>query len=941
MYKLLICSLIYLFFLPFHSLAQESFTEDFSNSVLSEFWQGNTDKFSVLNDTLFPTSLVKTDGHFLASNSSSGKLSILTPSNVTDAWSFSLGTPDFSPSSLNYIGVVLMSDVAFAGDINMFGWHGYFLRIGDDALDKIALYKRNGNVTVKVGDFDTPSFSDGALKNGLTLNVIRSGNAFKLSYAVGFTTTDSMIDAGELYDDTFLTSSFFGFFQQFNSPSPQRRLFIDQVTTQNFHQNYTWTGVISGDINTAENWDPSRVEQFSTDKLVFSNGQNVFISGLKNLSLKGIVVSNNTSLTLRASTAVKLFLTGMSNVNDSLNLYIDSTSKLIFDAGAVVEQPIQLSLLSGAKASIFGQLIFTDSYDHSIPAHRLLATDSAAIIFKKGSFFIAEDLDNSPFGQSGQNNTVLFEDGSTYWAIDGASPFGKAQPGTKVFFSKESKYIHANNVPLSLAGRVYGNILVDYTGNIYITSGSVSASPCAINNLHIKNGHLLLQLNLNKQPQNIDISGNLQIDAYASFQLVPSDTISHSVIRFCGSTLQSICGSGDISFGKNSTVKLSNSSNIQLLRDIHIQGALSFENNAKLLLNNNNLEVDSLIQQASNTQFVVSNATKEDSKGFLIRTVKHGVGTTTFPMGSSLSDYTPCVLENNLASTSRVYLKVFDSVYVHGKSGDLFPSQSLVNKTWEINPEDSLHVTLSLQWNEMNEGVAFNRSACTMVKNRGVDGHNQWQEIASNEIVGENPYVVSASVNTFSKFSVFGSEIPLPVSLLFAHMECKNDEIEIRWSTATESNCDKYAIQYAEDGTHFTTIAEIAGAGNSNTPKNYEVRLNQPQQGYYLLVQYDYNGNETQLSSNYVDCQPKNKKPILLIHRESTLEGRLIFEYLDQSSNSVTIRVMNSTGQIIHNQEYKANVKQCLSLGKAHAQSVIMIEARAKNTFVRESILFW
>ena len=116
--------------------------EDFNDQDLYEdpSWNGNINNFEVLNASYFPLTTTSTDESFLATKVSSSKSVLLVESHIVDRWTFSLGTGDFSPSSVNYFGVVLMSDVVLSGSIVEERWHGYYLRIGDGSLDQICLY---------------------------------------------------------------------------------------------------------------------------------------------------------------------------------------------------------------------------------------------------------------------------------------------------------------------------------------------------------------------------------------------------------------------------------------------------------------------------------------------------------------------------------------------------------------------------------------------------------------------------------------------------------------------------------------------------------------------------------------------------------------------------------------------------------------------------------
>ena len=113
------------------------FTDDFSTGTLSDDWQGDRDKFAVMNEQLQLNDLE-------AGSSNTSILYALAPTSTAEAttWLVQLRC-DFSPSASNFATVVLAADqIPNSGG----SWNGYFLKVGgisggDDALE---LYRRDG-----------------------------------------------------------------------------------------------------------------------------------------------------------------------------------------------------------------------------------------------------------------------------------------------------------------------------------------------------------------------------------------------------------------------------------------------------------------------------------------------------------------------------------------------------------------------------------------------------------------------------------------------------------------------------------------------------------------------------------------------------------------------------------------------------------------------------
>ncbi len=86
----------------------------------------------------------------------------------------------------------------------------------------------------------------------------------------------------------------------------------------------------------------------------------------------------------------------------------------------------------------------------------------------------------------------------------------------------------------------------------------------------------------------------------------------------------------------------------------------------------------------------------------------------------------------------------------------------------------------------------------------------------------------------------------LPVTLSSFSGKVQKNSNFIQWSTASETNCDFFSLQFATDEHQFTTIATLKGAGTSSVSKNYSFTHLTPVAGknYYRLIQTDFDGQQ-------------------------------------------------------------------------------------------------
>ncbi|MBP8824023.1 MAG: lamin tail domain-containing protein, partial [Flavobacteriales bacterium] len=213
--------------------ATDATVEDFTdgNFTASPQWVGQSMNYQVLTNTLVPGGSAVSDGSYLGSITNSGNTALLMPSTETAEWKFSLASPDFEPSGSNYFGVVLMaSNIVFnIGD----SFNGYFLRVGaNGAVDPVELWRSTGTTKTFVGSFPaSPNFASNALSNGIDVRITRSGSGvFELYAATGFTYASTPTSsAGTLTDNTYSSTSYFGAFTNFGSPSGTRCVFLDNI----------------------------------------------------------------------------------------------------------------------------------------------------------------------------------------------------------------------------------------------------------------------------------------------------------------------------------------------------------------------------------------------------------------------------------------------------------------------------------------------------------------------------------------------------------------------------------------------------------------------------------------------------------------------------------------------------------------------------------------
>jgi len=103
---------------------------------------------------------------------------------------------------------------------------------------------------------------------------------------------------------------------------------------------------------------------------------------------------------------------------------------------------------------------------------------------------------------------------------------------------------------------------------------------------------------------------------------------------------------------------------------------------------------------------------------------------------------------------------------------------------------------------------------------------------------------ISLHTNTIT---LSGDVTPLPLVLLSCAVRCDHQHIVVDWSTASETNNSYYSIERSFDGSEWTAIGRVDGAGNSDTKRDYSFTYPEPftDLAYYRLKQTDLDGKTT------------------------------------------------------------------------------------------------
>jgi hypothetical protein len=367
---------------------------------------------------------------------------------------------------------------------------------------------------------------------------------------------------------------------------------------------------------------------------------------------------------------------------------------------------------------------------------------------------------------------------------------------------------------------------------------------------------------------------------------------------FTGSTgTVSFNGSGTATLGGTSSTTFANLSMdktgaIALTMPITVTGSLAL-NNGIIELGANNLTLGSAsVSGGSATSYV-----KTASTGTMSRI---GAATaTTFPVGNST--YNPAILTNS--GTSDVFsVRVIDNVTANGTGVGATTSLAVVNRTWMISEATTggSNASLRLYWNGSGEEINGFAAASAFVAHYSTAG-SMWENMGGGAGAG---YVQSTdAITSFSPFTISSTNLfaPLPVELLSFDAQCADQDIIVRWTTASEHNTLNFIVQRSEEGTTWNDVQTVEAAGNSNTVLDYAIQDMGAARGtkYYRLMQTDQDGVQKIYGPILTNCG-SDALSFLTFPNPSTDEFTILFGAEDIHGD-VVMTVSDATGKVVRN----------------------------------------
>lgn len=289
--------------------------DDFSDGDFTsgKIWQGDIDSFEVQNERLWLNAPANANRSYLSTESDA---------SVDGFWEFFVEM-DFNPSSTNRAFVYLISNESnLKNPLN-----GYYVMLGN-TQDEVSLYRQNGTSSTKIIDGIDGILNTNNVKVKVRIERDNLGN-WEL-FADTSLAFNNPISQGTVFDNTFLTSQYFGVLCQYTATRSDKFWFDDFVVTASPYVDNTPPELLQYTINDLQN-----VTLFFNEPLDQTTAENINnYSVSPNLQNPDSAIYNATNLSVNLSFSNALqgltnYTFSIQNVEDLFGNALDTSFNFV------------------------------------------------------------------------------------------------------------------------------------------------------------------------------------------------------------------------------------------------------------------------------------------------------------------------------------------------------------------------------------------------------------------------------------------------------------------------------------------------------------------------------------------------------------------------------------------------------------------------------------
>lgn len=628
---------------------------------------------------------------------------------------------------------------------------------------------------------------------------------------------------------------------------------------------------------------------------------------------------NSSEVIIQAGTYIRLDLTGTDDVTID-KVTIENTGTLEIEANA------QLTVNNSVAASDF--IVNGTLFDRTNATNVMVFVTGATWELGANGTVIKSNESDVDFYRDVYEGGMANIPATADW-IYRFNNDGDPTVGTIDFFYPNLSFENTTATAYSFGGNfnsfngstgfatVKGNFDIGVTGSstCLVSNANFNVKPMLVyGNMHVDNGSGLVNYNTatTEFGTGFELKGDLLVNGTLS---VLSGT-TERVFRFTGTTDQTVSGAGVIDLFKVTVNKPSG--NVLLNRDLQAQNELVMTQ-GHIFTNANLLELG-----LSTIQKGILN----HSNGYVVGRMRRwfdgtnlGDQTGLYPMGyddGGLKNRNTKI-EFTTAPTDGGHLTVEYIDVPMGPAGLTIPAINSGGAGFDVTTtEDQGYWKIDNEIGKLVDGLytiscigegyttITDLSKLTLLK-RVVANSPDWfcpgVHIATVPSTFALPMVARLGVTGWSNFG-FGSVYdinPLPVTLTSFEVDCSGDnkQINIRWSTSSESNSSHFVVEKSRDMAQWSTVSQVLAAGNSTHHIDYGELDENPWSGivYYRLRQFDFNGDAEVFNAISASCSMEGSKTLIY---PNPSDGDFTVEVTWSGGTKATqLQIVDVTGRIV------------------------------------------
>jgi len=475
----------------------------------------------------------------------------------------------------------------------------------------------------------------------------------------------------------------------------------------------------------------------------------------------------------------------------------------------------------------------------------------------------------------------------------------------------------------------------DAVNPLEISSGNAS---CA--NLEIEGGNI----EMTGSSASLNISGNLSISGNGTLSMEENQlNLSGNFLNYSSSSF--IAGNGTVHI--NGADHVIGGGNETVFHNLHLNGGkTSLYNNIKIL---NNITIQNAILTLNTmTLFVenpLSNAITTLQNGHIISETFPGsysvidwnignhTGSYVIPFGTNETPSVDMTFKYNINSlgTGGTMGRVQFVTYPTNPQNVPFPSgvtqltnaagketyHRAVDRFWMIN-NNFENITFST-YPKIEYVFKYSNADYTSVLNHInkdqliVRGYNpdtqQWTDWFSSPAFAQPTNntlsVILGNVEDYhGVWTLMDDSNPLPIELISFSATCNNNNTEIKWTTASETNNNFFTVERSTDANSFETVRIIPGSNNSNYIISYNtIDDSQPLSNivYYRLKQTDYDGSSKYSEVVSISCGDVQDE-LSISFANTDEQGNISIAVNAPSEGDYNISIMDAAGKLLLNE---------------------------------------